>query len=212
MSFYDKQGSSAQISDGRRTWDEAEYERKAKERLAEAQTADSKKLGLLKKDEPPVKKKGLEYRDFQLDLDSKVGKAIVISKTTPAAESGGFYCDICDCVIKDSLNFLDHMNGKMHIKNLGMSMKVKRSTLEDVQDRFAYKKWEKEQERRQKEKEANSEDVALEQAKINDAKLSKQERKRKREKEEEVEEETEGLDPDIQAMMGISGFGTSKKK
>jgi hypothetical protein len=40
------------------------------------------------------------------------------------------------CIVKDSANFLDHINGKKHQRALGMSMRIERVGLEAVKNRF----------------------------------------------------------------------------
>lgn len=46
-------------------------------------------LSLSGKTAPPVKRDLLRHRDYKVDLESKLGKTIVITKTTPQAEMGG---------------------------------------------------------------------------------------------------------------------------
>ncbi|KAK2093618.1 zinc finger, matrin-type 2 [Saguinus oedipus] len=105
--------------DFRRKWDKDEYEKLAEKRLKEDR---EKKVG---KPVQPVKRELLRHRDY---------------KTTPQSEMGGCYCNVCDCVVKDSINFLDHINGKKHQRNLGISMLVERSTLDRVKKRFEVNK------------------------------------------------------------------------
>lgn len=47
-------------------------------------------LALSGKTAPPVKRDLLRHRDYKVDLESKLGKTIVITKTTPQAEMGGY--------------------------------------------------------------------------------------------------------------------------
>jgi U4/U6.U5 tri-snRNP component SNU23 len=43
---------------------------------------------------------------------------------------------VCDVLLKDSHAYLDHLNGKWHNRALGMSMKVDKSTTEQVRARL----------------------------------------------------------------------------
>merc|ERR550525_739354 len=101
-------------------------------------------------------RKLLSQRDYKVDLDSKLGKSQVITKTTPSSQSGGYYCNVCDCIVKDSINFLDHINGKKHQRNLGMSMKIERSTVDQVKARFAKNKAKLEETKREYDLEAKT--------------------------------------------------------
>ncbi|KOB78212.1 Zinc finger matrin-type protein 2 [Operophtera brumata] len=110
---------SLRPDDHRRKWDKDEFEKIAAERLQAELDEDEKS----KKKAVPVKRELLKQRDYKVDLDSKLGKSIVINKNTPTAQSGGYYCNVCDCVVKDSINFLDHINGKKHQRNLGIRLR-----------------------------------------------------------------------------------------
>ncbi|XP_012875757.1 PREDICTED: zinc finger matrin-type protein 2 [Dipodomys ordii] len=147
-------GSGTKNLDFRRKWDKDEYEKLAEKRLTEER---EKKDG---KPVQPVKRELLRHRDYKVDLESKLGKTIVITKTTPQSEMGGYYCNVCDCVVKDSINFLDHINGKKRKEE-----KAK-----------AYKK-------------------------------EKQKEKKRRAEEDLTFEE----DDEMAAVMGFSGFGSTKK-
>jgi hypothetical protein len=39
---------------------------------------------------------------------------------------------VCNCVLRDSQSYLDHVNGKYHQRALGMNMNVEKSSLEQV--------------------------------------------------------------------------------
>uniref|UniRef100_A0A3Q3JI38 Zinc finger matrin-type protein 2 n=1 Tax=Monopterus albus TaxID=43700 RepID=A0A3Q3JI38_MONAL len=190
-------------NDFRRKWDKDEYEHLAQKRLAEERDRERRDG----KTVPPVKRDLLRHRDYKVDLESKLGKTIVITKTTPQAEMGGYYCNVCDCVVKDSINFLDHINGKKHQRNLGMSMRVERSSLDQVKKRFEVNKKKLEEKQKEYDFEERMKELREEEEKAKAYKKEKQkERKRRAEGDMDFEE-----DDEMAAVMGFSGFGSSKK-
>ncbi|KAL8274602.1 hypothetical protein Esti_001505 [Eimeria stiedai] len=124
---------------GRKVWDKEYYEAKAKVKAAAA--GGEEFMDLLPKPRekpkpPPLPPSGyrqqLKQRTFQLDFEREVGKTKMVTLQTPRMQQGGFWCDICECLCKDSQSYLDHINGRNHNRILGMSMRVERVPLPRV--------------------------------------------------------------------------------
>ena len=49
----------------------------------------SDRYGKDRLDWPPVKRALLKRRDYKVDLDSRLGKSVVITKNTPSSNAGG---------------------------------------------------------------------------------------------------------------------------
>ncbi|CAG9862591.1 unnamed protein product [Phyllotreta striolata] len=195
---------SMRPDDHRRKWDKEEYEKLAEERIKEEKLL--KDEGENRKKGPPVKRELLKTREYKVDLDSKLGKSIVINKNTPTSQSGGYYCNVCDCVVKDSINFLDHINGKKHQRNLGMSMKVERSSLDSVKKRFEQNKKKMEEKKKDYDMASRLQELAEEEEKLKEYRREKKKEKRK------IEEVSKEEPPsELASIMGFSGFGGSKK-
>lgn len=131
----------------RRSWDVDAYERRAKERKRAESEAEQEKLRARKAsrqrphigDDPFAPTRAwLQKRDHSIDFESKVGSSEIVG----SIQGGGFTCKTCDVTLKDSNRYLAHVNSKAHQKALGMSMRVKRSTPEEV--RLAFQKAAKE--------------------------------------------------------------------
>ena len=197
--------------DHRRKWDKEEYARLAKERsdaerleeiLNEGRSARNK--------EPPVKRDLLKPRDYKVDLYSKLGKSQLITKTTPPAGQGGYHCKECDYVATDSKSFLDHISGKKHQRNLGMSMHIERSSLNQVQKRFETNKNKKDEKDCEYDFEERVRELKEEEEKHKAYKKEKRRALKRKAADDEDDEETRESG-DMAALMGFSGFGTSKK-
>ena len=84
------------------------------------------------------------------DLDSRIGQTEFVSIEAAATNKSqkdnntdlkagvvktgvGWHCKVCDCFLKDSHTYLDHINGRKHQRKLGYSMQVQRSTQDDLQ-------------------------------------------------------------------------------
>ncbi|CAG8541542.1 23681_t:CDS:2 [Cetraspora pellucida] len=138
----------------RRTWDKEEFERRARERARQEreqeEDEDRKRKGLKAKfTESPIPDQPrdlLRARTERVILDTNLNKTQVVQSTSIASKQPGFYCKECDCVVKDSVNYLDHINGKKHQRALGMSMKVERSTIDQIKSKFEQLKKKKEEE------------------------------------------------------------------
>lgn len=195
---------SLRPDDHRRKWDRKEYERKAQDRLRSKDDEEGTS------DDAPVSRELLKRRDYKVDLDSKLGKSVVISKTTPSSQSGGYYCNVCDCVVKDSINFLDHINGKKHQRNLGMSMKVERSSLDQVKERFQRNKKKMEEKHKEYELDVKVREAKEEEDRYKEYKKEKR-KDRKRKADDDLDDESGGVSNDMAAIMGFAGFGGGKK-
>ncbi|NWY27970.1 ZMAT2 protein, partial [Pheucticus melanocephalus] len=178
--------------DFRRKWDKDEYEKLAEKRLTEErEKKDGEQCaGLAVRLPNPGNLGGTEHFG-------------VHSSVCPDR----YYCNVCDCVVKDSINFLDHINGKKHQRNLGMSMRVERSTLDQVKKRFEVNKKKMEEKQKDYDFEERMKELREEEEKAKAYKKEKQREKKRRAEEDLTFEE----DDEMAAVMGFSGFGSTKK-
>lgn len=60
----------------------------------------------------------------------------VVTISSIGQQQGGYWCEVCKCLLKDSIAYLDHINGKKHQRALGFSMRVERSSVSSVKGRL----------------------------------------------------------------------------
>ncbi|KDD76339.1 hypothetical protein H632_c262p1 [Helicosporidium sp. ATCC 50920] len=197
----------------RKSWDKATYESIAKEREAKDAKNDESGLDARKRkrqERDPlhqgliVERANLRARDYQIDLASNLHKSQMVSVTGGLSQQGGYYCKVCDCVLKDSMSYLDHINGKYHNRALGMSMRVEQSTADQVRKAIAEAK-------KQKQKPETLEADYLPEGLTGAVDNNEEDDEDDGEKSEEKRPEEEDADSEMAAMMGFGGFGSSKQ-
>ena len=171
----------------------------------------------------------------------------LVDRESAVTKSGiGWHCKVCDCFLKDSLTYLDHINGRKHQRNLGYSMRVERSTKDQVVsrlvglvkakeksiiDQFAEdeeqedfnvivkakdeelkrRKEERKRERKERKKKKKEQQKAGAETEITKPEQIANEREQNTEDGGNTESNDDGMDPNMAAMMGFSGFGGGNK-
>lgn len=141
----------------RKTWDVEAFAQRARDREKTEKNAEQERIRARKatrdmdyvgEDPFAPTRAWLRKRDHQVDLESKIGSSQIIT----SAQSGGFYCEVCKVTMKDSNWYLNHINSRRHQKMLGMSMRVKRSTADEVRAAFELAIQQRDAEKAKKEK------------------------------------------------------------
>ena len=204
----------------RRKWDKDEYARRAAEREAreKAEEHGGKKPGgaqprnkggiIIRED---LRMDNIIARNYKRDIESRVGTKQIVNVETGAGM--GFQCKETGVVLHDSAAYLDHINGKKQMKARGLSMRVERSTVDQVKAKFEAVKKRKAEEAKNGGPVDYNKRLAIAEADEETLKARKKEKEKakkeakKKEEEDKLAELGGGLDPEMAAMMGFSGFG-----
>ncbi|WFD26490.1 U4/U6.U5 snRNP associated protein [Malassezia nana] len=84
----------------------------------------------------PKPTKAMQAHD-DLKLDELSGTTRMVDHEDSQGRGPGFYCEVCKKMCKDSVGYLDHINGRMHLRRLGQKTQAERATLEQVRERIA---------------------------------------------------------------------------
>lgn len=168
------------------------------------------------------KRSFLRSRDVPMKLEKDAGQSRILSEPEVQKKATGWYCDVCDCLLRDSASYLDHINGKKHQRKLGFSMRVERVGVEAVRERFALKAQERHQRQAEHKRRSTVEFTEDWEARLEKAQQAQdEERQAKREHKrrqrdilaqgdqqagDDAEEHSE-----MNALMGFGSFGGSKK-
>lgn len=133
----DEPGEKEDIIDamGRKAWDKDFYLEKAKNHIM----FGPERIGKRKDPVIPLpasQRTFLQQRKNELNLDRHLGEHRVVTTHTIKPMQGGYWCSVCECLLKDSATYLDHVNGRRHNRNLGMNMKVEKIGVDRIKEKL----------------------------------------------------------------------------
>ncbi|KAM0748677.1 hypothetical protein T439DRAFT_69957 [Meredithblackwellia eburnea MCA 4105] len=215
-------GTTAKTSDTsfRKEWNQEEYaerarakDKEAHDRAVEAEEyAKQGKRPPRKKDDLPKPTELMKAREGPLELDKNLNKTMIVS----GSKGTGYFCDVCQRTCKDSVAYLDHINGRTHLRRLGQTTKVVRSTLDDVRAKIAELRAKTAESSESKKYDFNQRIKEIKDLERANREQMKEERKRKRQAGKEKKAAAKGMeeqpvDDEMMAMMGFGGFGVKAK-
>ena len=223
----------------RRVWDKAEYEARAKEREAaeragrryktkeelekeaakgeqgRASMTDRVTNFLLPANEIVPETDAFARHDMQqYNFKDMVGQRRVVTAENALSEQAGFYCKVCDYLLKDQKSYYEHCNKPQHLKRMGLPSEVKRSGTDEIRARLLAHK-QKDAAGKKKDMVAESKKRALEKIKAQAAAAKKTDEPKKQKKQKKEESPpvagvtVEALEFDAAAMGLPTGFGSS---
>ncbi|KAG6880204.1 hypothetical protein C0992_003868 [Termitomyces sp. T32_za158] len=216
--------SKATDTDFRKKWDKEEYAERArkkdqdeKERMQENEERlkqGKKPRKGPRRDDLPKPTELMKQREGSLELEKNLGKTMVVQNPGGRGPGQpGFYCEACNRTYKDSVGYLDHLNSRAHLRVLGQTTKIARSTLAQVQARIALL--------REKTKAATTAkaydfDQRLAELKAKEVALREQKKAAKKAEKEKarlelIKDTAMDQDDEMAQMMGFGGFGSTKK-
>ncbi|KAJ1826222.1 U4/U6.U5 snRNP associated protein [Coemansia sp. RSA 2708] len=207
----------------RKQWDAAAYAQKAHDREQQQQLDEANEerrhKGLKPRTaapKPAPPRDLLEARKTSVNLDKMVGTSQIVQASAAAAGQPGFYCKDCDVTVKDSLSFLDHINGKKHQRLLNRKMQVPTETLDDVLKKLDQMRADLRRRERQSGTEYDFYAQVRKQQQLDiEARIRRRDAKKKsklkRADAKNALDRASGVPDEMAAMMGFSSFGSSKQ-
>jgi U4/U6.U5 tri-snRNP component SNU23 len=94
----------------------------------------------------PPDAENTKSRVQRLNVSANLGKTILVPATAVMGKKGkgaGFYCQDCDLTSKDNLQWVDHLNSRQHLVNVGRDETMVKAKSQEVRDRLDWLKRER---------------------------------------------------------------------